>query len=70
MGSNPTPSAMAIKQFIIPAATITVECEEGTDISQLLTDLLYVGCEADDLKTKFRVLDLNPHNIYPITLTE
>jgi len=59
---------MTLKQYTIPAATITVECEEGSDISQILTDLLYVGCEADDPKTNFRVIDFTTRSIYPVAL--
>ena len=64
VGSNPTLSAMSIQQYKIPMAALFVECEEGTNIDQAIRDLLYVGCEADDDETKFRVLKLNLGNIY------
>lgn len=61
---------MTIKTYIIPAASITVECEEGTDVDQCLRDLLYIGCEADDPKTQFSVIELTTNNIYPATLAK
>lgn len=57
---------LMIKQYIIPATTIVVECEEGTDINQALIDLLYVGAQADDEKTKFRVMELDLGKIFPM----
>jgi len=56
---------MAIVKYIIPAAHIVVSCEEGTDVTQALGDLLYVGAEWDDEKTKFQVLELDTKNIFP-----